>query len=93
MMKISGEMIGLIYLVAVNLGAFGLMGLDKWKARRRRWRISEKMLFLGPILGGALGGLAGMYHFRHKTKHWYFKYGFVAIFLVEYGLGLYVLTN
>ena len=71
------------YMVLINLLALALMGIDKWKARRGRWRISEKTLFLAAIFGGSIGSLAGMYLFRHKTKHWYFKYGMPAIFFVQ----------
>lgn len=79
------------YLIVINLIAYALMGIDKWKSKRNKWRIPEKTLFLFPLIGGGIGGLLGMYHFRHKTRHWYFKYGFAALFVVEYGLGLYLL--
>lgn len=71
------------YLAAVNLAAFALMGLDKRRARRGAWRISEKALFLPAVLGGALGGLLGMRVFRHKTKHWYFRFGMPALLIVQ----------
>lgn len=62
------------------------MGVDKWKAKRGRYRISEKMLFLVAVLGGALGSTLGMHVFHHKTKHWYFKYGFPALFILQAAL-------
>ncbi len=71
------------YLAAVNLAAFALMGLDKRRARRGDWRISEKALFLPAVLGGALGGLLGMRVFHHKTKHWYFRFGMPALLIVQ----------
>lgn len=61
------------YLLLVNLAGFLLMGLDKRRARRGAWRISEKALFLLAVLGGSLGAIAGMRTFRHKTRHWYFR--------------------
>lgn len=73
----------LIYVVAVNLFGFIQMGIDKKRAIRGAWRISEATLFLTAFLGGALGCTLGMRHFRHKTKHWYFKYGMPAIFVFE----------
>ena len=76
------QMLGL-YLLAANLAAFVLMGLDKRRARRGSWRLSEKALFLFPVLGGALGGLLGMRAFHHKTKHWYFRWGFVLLLLLQ----------
>ena len=71
------------YLAAVNLAAFALMGVDKRRARRGAWRISEKALFLPAVLGGALGGLLGMRVFHHKTKHWYFRFGMPALLIVQ----------
>ena len=71
------------YLLLVNLAGFLLMGLDKRRARRGAWRISEKALFLPAVLGGSLGSIVGMRTFRHKTKHWYFKYGMPAILVVQ----------
>ena len=75
-----------IYLFAVNLPAFALMGRDKSLARRRRRRIPEKTLFLPVLLGGGPGGWLGMYVFHHKTRHWSFVLGFPALTLLEYGL-------
>ena len=55
------------------------MGLDKRCARTGRRRIPERRLFALALLGGAAGGLLGMYAFRHKTRHWYFVLGFWAL--------------
>ena len=81
-MNTALTLIAIGYLFLVNLMAFLLMGVDKSKARRRKWRISEKTLFLFPILGGPLGGLLGMSVFRHKTKHPKFVYGFTLLLTV-----------
>ena len=72
-----------LYLLAVNLAAFAMMGLDKGRARRGRWRIPEKRLFLPALLGGGLGGVLGMRLFHHKTRHWYFRYGFPLLLAVQ----------
>ena len=72
--------IGFCYLCIINAAGFFLMGLDKWKAKTRQWRIAEKTFFLVALAGGSLGALAGMYAFRHKTKHWYFAVGMPLIF-------------
>jgi len=74
----------LLYLLLINLVAFFAMGLDKHKAKKNKWRVPEKTLFLFVLLGGGIGGTAGMVVFRHKTKHWYFKLGFPAITVLEY---------
>ena len=81
------------YLLLVNLTAFVLMGLDKRRARRERWRIPEKTLFLPAVLGGSVGAIAGMYLFRHKTRHWYFRLGLPALLLLQVGLALFVLRR
>ena len=72
-----------IYLLAVNVAAFALMGADKRRAQKERWRIKERTLFLPVILGGGLGGTLGMRLFHHKTKHWYFRFGFPALLIVQ----------
>ncbi len=72
-----------VYLLIVNVAAFALMGIDKSKAKRGAWRIPERTLFLPVVLFGSLGGTLGMLTFRHKTKHWYFKYGFPALLVVQ----------
>lgn len=78
------------YLVIINVVGFLAMGLDKAKAKAGAWRIPEKTLFSIAILGGGLGVWLGMNSFRHKTKHWYFKYGVPVIFLVELILAAYL---
>lgn len=71
------------YLVIVNIVGYAIMGIDKKRAIRGAWRISEASLFLTALIGGSLGCILGMQHFRHKTKHWYFKYGMPFILLVQ----------
>ena len=80
-----------IYLIFMNLLAFLLMGLDKAKARRNQWRISEKTLFLSAILGGSIGAILGMQVFRHKTKHASFRIGMPCILIAQLGLAVYIL--
>lgn len=76
------QMAGL-YLAVVNLWTFLAMGVDKRRAERGKWRVSEKALFLPAVLFGALGGLLGMKVFRHKTKHWYFRWGFPLLLVLQ----------
>ena len=80
----------LVWAAALCVILFFMMGIDKRKARNGRYRISEKSLFVMALLGGALGGTAGMYVFRHKTRHWYFKLGFPLIALAQIGLYWYL---
>lgn len=75
-----------VYLLAVNLISFCLMGIDKSKAIRHKWRIPEKTLFISAALGGSIGAILGMRLFHHKTKHWYFVWGMPIILLVQLAL-------
>ena len=83
----------LTYLLLINLVGFALMGIDKSKAVRRRWRIPEKMLFLTAILGGSIGARIGMSVFHHKTKHKSFTIGIPAIFFLQLALVLYLIMR
>lgn len=81
----------LIYLLVLNLFELTLMGIDKQKAKRNVFRISEANLFLVAILGGSIGGILGMHLFHHKTRKWYFVYGMPAILAVQILLVLFLL--
>ena len=83
------KMILLAVLAAVavmNMAAFALMGYDKRCARRGKWRVPEKTLFLATACFGGLGGVLGMTLCRHKTKHWYFKVFFPVLLAVQIAL-------
>lgn len=62
-----------VYLVLINLSAFSFYGVDKQKARKKKWRISEKTLLLFAIAGGGVGSYMGMRVFHHKTQHLQFQ--------------------
>lgn len=62
----------LLVFCAVSAVTFLLYGIDKWKAKHRKWRVRESVLLGLTLLGGAPGAILGMTLFRHKTKHWYF---------------------
>ena len=81
----------LLYVAVVNVVGFAMMGIDKSRAKRQAWRIPEKTLFMCAIFGGSFGMIVGMNTFRHKTKHWYFKYGLPAILVVQMVLAGYLL--
>ena len=72
-----------LYLLLINLVALVVYGVDKHRAKKGKWRISEKTLFLLPLAGGSVGAIAGMYLFRHKTKHWYFRIGLPVILVAQ----------
>ena len=75
-----------VYLAAVNLLDFILMGADKSKAKRGAYRIPEATLLLFAILGGSVGGILGMLLFRHKTRHTAFALGLPLILLAQIAL-------
>ena len=80
----------IVYFIVINIVAFLLMGEDKRRAKKKLWRISERTLFAAALLGGSIGGLCGMYFFRHKTKHWYFRIGFPVILCVQVVLAMWI---
>lgn len=73
----------IIYFIIINIIGFLAMYIDKQKAKKGRWRIPEKTLFIITALGGGIGTIAGMYIFRHKTQKIAFVVGFPAITILE----------
>ena len=80
------------YLVLVNLTGFCLMGIDKRKAIKGAFRIPEATLFIVALIGGSIGSIAGMYTFRHKTRHFSFVYGMPAILILQIVLVILLLN-
>lgn len=83
------QKIAITYAIIANIVGLSVMGIDKRRAICHKWRITEKTLFLVSILGGSIGTWAGMYLFRHKTKHWYFVIGMPFILIVQLVLYYY----
>ena len=81
------------YLLAVNIATFLLYGIDKYKAKKGRWRISEATLLLIAVIGGSIGAWTGMRLWHHKTMHKKFKYGIPVIIIMQVALAVYLLTN
>ena len=79
----SMEILVWLYFGITNLLGFALMGIDKRKAINHQWRIRERSFFLVSLLGGSLGTWAGMYCFRHKTKHGTFVIGIPLILIIQ----------
>jgi len=81
-------MIGIILIVlaVLNLISFGLMAYDKRCAQSGKWRISERTLFIATACFGGLGGMLGMKLCHHKTRHWYFKWFFPLMLIVQIAL-------
>ena len=81
----------LAYLLIINAAGFALMLIDKWKAKKNRWRIPEATLMSVAALGGSVGSLLGMYTVRHKTKHLKFTLGIPAILAVQIVAAVWIL--
>lgn len=81
----------LYYLIAINAITFIIYGIDKWKARKNKWRIPESTLLLLAVFGGSIGAFLGMRVWRHKTMHKKCKYGIPSILVLQIGLLLYLI--
>lgn len=77
-----------LFLMVINVVAFFMYGMDKRRAVKHQWRISEAALLGIAFCGGSVGALLGMKIFHHKTKHWKFKI-LVPLFLLLH-IGIYV---
>lgn len=81
------------YLLAINAVTFIVYGIDKYKAKKAKWRISEATLLLLAVLGGSVGAWVGIKVWHHKTMHKKFKYGIPAILLIQIALMTYLHVN
>mgnify|MGYP000120464107 len=81
------------YFLTINAVAFIVYGIDKYKAKKAKWRISEATLLLLAVLGGSIGAWIGMKVWHHKTMHKKFKYGIPAILLMQIALITYLHVN
>ena len=80
------QQIIIIYLITINVVTFFLYGIDKWKAKRSKWRIPEATLLGLAVIGGSIGAWLGMKVWHHKTQHKKFKYGLPLILLAQIAL-------
>ena len=74
----------MIYLVIINVLGFLIMGLDKAKAKKQKYRISENTLLFVALMGGSLGSYFGMYFFYHKLKYVNFYIGMLLFLILIY---------
>ncbi len=89
----DGRKILLIYLISINVITFLIFGWDKVQAKRKGWRVAERTLFLSVLLGGGLGGIAGMKVLNHKTRKGTFKYGIPAVVILQVIGAIYIVFN
>ena len=83
----------LIYLAIINVVTFFVYGIDKWKAKRAKWRIPEATLLGMAALGGSIGAWLGMKTWHHKTLHKKFKYGIPLILFVQIALLIWLINK
>ena len=83
----------LIYLLIINVVAFFVYGIDKYKAKHAKWRIPEATLLLLAAIGGSIGAWCGMKVWQHKTMHKKFKYGVPVIFILQVVLAIWIINN
>jgi uncharacterized membrane protein YsdA (DUF1294 family) len=70
-------------VLVLNVITFFVYGIDKWKAKKGKWRISEATLLILAIIGGSIGAWLGIKVWHHKTMHNKFKYGVPAIIALQ----------
>ncbi len=80
---IHGYNIILTYLLIINISTFFVYGIDKLKARKKKWRISENTLLGLAIIGGSVGAYLGTKVWHHKTLHKKFIYGIPLIMILQ----------
>ncbi len=83
----------LIYLAIINVFTFFVYGIDKWKAKRAKWRIPESTLLGMAALGGSIGAWLGMKTWHHKTLHKKFKLGIPLILFVQIALLIWFINK
>ena len=81
------------YIIGINVLTFLVYGIDKWKAKKGKWRVSEATLLLLTVIGGSIGALLGMKVWHHKTMHKKFRYGVPLILLTQIALVYLFLSN
>lgn len=80
----------LYYLLVINAVTFLLYGIDKYKAKKNKWRISEATLLMIAVIGGSIGAWVGMRLWHHKTMHKKCKYGIPVIMNMQVCLVVYL---
>ena len=81
------------YLLGINTVALAVYGIDKYKAKKAKWRISEATLLMLAVIGGSVGAWLGMKVWHHKTIHKKFKYGVPAILFLQITVMVFLYVN
>ena len=93
MSNISISTLLILYLIIINVLTFLLYGIDKWKAKRARWRIPESVLLGMAAIGGSVGAWLGMRVWHHKTQHAKFRYGVPAMLVAQAALLVWIVLQ
>ena len=80
----------LYYLIIINIVTFLVYAIDKWKARRSKWRIPETTLLGLAVIGGSIGAWSGMKVWHHKTQHKNFRFGLPLIMIAQIALAIWI---
>ena len=83
----------IIYLLVINIATFFTYGIDKWKAKKSKWRIRETSLLALAVLGGSIGAWLGMKVWHHKTMHKKFQFGIPLIIVVQIALVIWIISK
>jgi len=87
------EQLILLYLVAINIVTFFMYGIDKWKAKRSKWRIPETTLLGLAAIGGSIGAWLGMRVWHHKTMHKKFQFGIPLILIIQLAIVIWLYSR
>ena len=90
MMELSAIHVALAYLAFINVVTFFIYGIDKWKAKHSKWRVSEATLLFLAVIGGSIGAWMGMKVWHHKTLHKKFRYGVPTILMVQIAFTIWI---
>ncbi len=87
------DLIIIIVFAIATLFGFAIMGIDKHRAKKGLYRIAEKTLFLTALCFGGVGTTLGMFYFRHKTKHWYFRLFMPILAIINVAIAVYLIST
>ena len=80
----------IVYIIILNILGYLIMYIDKRRAKKQQWRISEQTIFLITFLGRRIGTTLGMYTFRNKNKKIKFIIGLPLITIIEIIVIIYI---
>ena len=85
----TSQLLG-VYLLSVNVLTLAVYVIDKIKAKRHAWRVSELTLLALAAVGGSVGAMVAIFVVRHKSRHLKFRYGVPLILLLQVALAVWL---